>query len=335
MSFLPSESFRPAVGLEHPHAQTLYAHLARSSRRPRLTRERFETPDGDFVDVDVRRPALKGAPWVLVLHGLEGSSRAGYVAAILRGAAERGWGAAALNFRGCSGEENRLPRFYHSGDTGDATYVLGRLRDRISGPIFAVGFSLGGNVLLRLLAETGASAPVDAAVAISVPYDLGECARALDSSRGLGSVYRLRFLQALKVKALRKWRRHRSAFDAMKILLARGIHGYDDVVTSVLHGYANAAEYYDRCSSAPVVGQIRRPTLLISAADDPLVPTPVPKAAYQNRALSVVVTSHGGHVGFVAGSALRPRYWAEEQAMRYLDQCSREVLSLEPRQGTP
>lgn len=323
MRFTPSEPFKPATGLEHPHAQTIYAHLTRSARRPALTRERFETPDGDFVDVDLRRPALKGAPWVFVLHGLEGSSRAGYVAAILRGAAERGWGAAALNFRGCSGEENRLPRFYHSGDTGDAIYVLSKLRDRIAGPTFGVGFSLGGNVLLRLMGETGANAPLDAAVAISVPYDLRECARTLDTSTGLSAIYRVRFLQTLKLKALRKWRRHRSAFDAIRIIRAKGIHGYDDAVTSVIHGYANAAEYYEKCSSGPVLGQIRKPTLLISASDDPLVPTPVPRAAYDNPAISVVVTEHGGHVGFLAGSAVRPRYWAEDQALHYLDAVAR------------
>ena len=319
MSFTPAEPFRPAVGLAGPHAQTIFANLARPAARPPLTRERWDTPDEDFVDVDSfeGRP---GAPHVVVLHGLEGSSRAGYVAAVLRGAAARGWGASALNFRSCSGAPNRQLRLYHSGETSDARWVLRRLRARVKGPLVAVGFSLGGNVLCRLLEEDGTQAPVAAAVAVSVPYDLAACARQLDAGGGVHAVYRVRFLRSLKAKARAKARRFPGAFDVARMEAARGVWEFDDVVTGPVHGFRDAAHYYAEASSGPHVGDIRVPTLLLSAEDDPMVPAPVvPPAARANPRLTVVTTAHGGHVGFVAGSPLRPRFWGDAQALAFLD----------------
>jgi len=316
-SFQPSESFRPAAFLESPHAQTVYAALLRPVRTPALFRERWDTPDGDFVDVDFL-PAPPQAPHLLILHGLEGSAKASYVGELLRGAQRRGWGAAALNFRGCSGEQNRLARFYHSGDTADAHFVANRLRSRIRGPLFGVGFSLGGNVLLALLARTGEDAPLDAAAAVSVPYDLAACARALDSGAGLYRLYRLWFLRSLRRKALRKLRKHPGIFDGRTVSAARGIEAFDAAVTAPLHGFRDAADYYAQSSSGPLLGQIRRPTLLINAKDDPLAVSPLPEVAISNSLLAAVQPDHGGHVGFVAGSILRPRYWAERTALEFL-----------------
>ncbi len=315
--FEPSESFRPAAYLNSPHAQTLFAALRRPVKGPALLRERWDTPDSDFVDIDFL-PAPAQAPHLLILHGLEGSAKAAYVSELLRGAQQRGWGAAALNFRGCSGEQNRLARFYHSGDTGDALFVASRLRSRISGPLFGVGFSLGGNVLLVSLARSGQDAPLDAAVAISVPYDLAACARALDSGTGLYRLYRLWFLRSLRRKALRKLREHPGIFDGRRVGATRGIEAFDAAVTAPLHGFRDAADYYAQSSSGPLLGQIRRPTLLISAKDDPLAGSPVPDGAVDNPSLTTVQPDHGGHVGFVAGSILHPRYWAERIALEFL-----------------
>jgi predicted alpha/beta-fold hydrolase len=317
LRFEPAEPFRPAAHIESPHAQTLFAALMRSVRAPRLLRERWDTPDDDFVDIDFL-PAPSNAPHLLVLHGLEGSAKASYVAELLRGAHLRGWGAAALNFRCCSGEQNRLARFYHSGETGDALFVASRLRSRISGPLFGVGFSLGGNVLLLLLARAGRDAPLDAAAAISAPYDLHACARVLDSGRGIYRLYRWSFLHSLRRKALRKLRQHPGIFNAKLVRAARGIEAFDDAVTAPLHGFRDAGDYYAQSSSGPLLGQIRRPTLLINAKDDPLAPAPLPQGALSNPSLAAVLTERGGHVGFVAGSIRRPRYWAERQALDFL-----------------
>ncbi len=318
--FQPTEPFTPARGLRSAHAQTVFASLARSAKVPPLRRERWETPDGDFVDVDVLtgQPA---APALLVLHGLEGSSRSGYVAAVLRGVAARGWSAFAMNFRSCSGEPNRLPRSYHSGATEDPAWALRRLKERHGGPLHAVGFSLGGNVLLRLLAEEGEACLLSRAVAVSVPFDLSRCASELDRPGDPWALlYRARFLRTLKRKALEKAERHAGALSVERIRAARGLRDFDDAVTAPLHGYQSAAEYYARCSSAPVLDRIRRPTLLISALDDPFCPFEVPASARANPRVQVLSTRHGGHVGFVAGSLWRPRFWAEAQALAFLEQ---------------
>lgn len=318
MPFSPSEPFVPAFGLGSAHAQTIFASFFRPSDTPPMRRERWELPDGDFLDVD-RLDAPPSAPHLLLLHGLEGSSKAGYIAAILRGAAAQGWGAVALNFRSCSGELNRLPRFYHSGETGDALYALERLRAETSGPWFGVGFSLGGNVLLRLMAETGENAPLDAAAAVSVPFDLLRCARALDQGKGFTAIYRRVFLRSLKEKALEKERCHPGALDARAVREADGIEAYDDAVTAKLHGFGTAAAYYQACSSGPALTRIRKPTLILSAADDPLVPLEsLPVEARENPALSIVIAPAGGHVGFVSGSVVRPRFWAEDQVLGFL-----------------
>lgn len=312
-------TFRPAPGLASPHLQTVFASLFRPRATPPLVRQRLATPDGDFLDVD-RLMADPAAPHLLILHGLEGSSRAGYVAAILRRAAARGWGAVAMNFRSCSGELNRLPRFYHSGETGDPRFVFERVAEEVRGPWAGVGFSLGGNVLLRLLAEQEDRAPFVAAAAVSVPFDLLRCARALDESRGFWmTIYRERFLRSLKRKALAKAQLHPGHFDVGRIRTARGIEAWDDVVTAPVHGWSTAADYYAACSSGPALGRIRRPTLLLSSLDDPLVPPDsLPDDALENPALTVVRTERGGHVGFVAGTALRPRFWADDRVVEFL-----------------
>ncbi|MBJ6759676.1 hydrolase [Myxococcaceae bacterium JPH2] len=319
MSFEPTEPFVPASGLSNTHAQTIYASLVRPTHVPPLRRERRELPDGDFVDLDTFDGA-RGAPHVVVLHGLEGSSRAGYVTEVLRGAAKRGWGATALNFRSCSGEPNRLARSYHSGEIGDALTIIQDARTRATGPLLAVAFSLGANVLCRLLEELGDDSPVDAATAISAPYDLDACCRKLDGGGPFHLIYRQRFLNTLKVKARDKLRRFPGAFDGRAMEAARTIRGFDDAVTSVLHGFRDAAHYYAEASSGPRLHAIRRPTLLLSAEDDPMLESPViPLQARDNPHLSVALTRTGGHVGFVGGSPWRPRFWAEAQAFAFFE----------------
>jgi predicted alpha/beta-fold hydrolase len=301
--FQPTQPFVPALGLANEHAQTIYASLVRPTHAPTARRERRELPDGDFVDVDTF-DGPRGAPHVVTLHGLEGSSRAGYITAI--------------NFRSCSGEPNRLARSYHSGDIHDALLVLNEVRARVTGPLFAVGFSLGANVLCRLLEEQGENAPVDAAASISAPYDLDACCRKLDGPGPFHRLYRERFLRTLKGKAREKLRRFPGAFDKRALEAARSIRAFDDAVTAPLHGFRDATHYYAEASSGPRLHAIRRPTLLLSAADDPMLEAPViPASASDNPLLSVVLTEHGGHVGFVAGRAHRPHFWAEAQVLEF------------------
>ena len=320
---MTSPPFQRAAWLPGPHLGTVYASVARPFPRPRFRRERWDLPDGDFVDVDRLEGAGRGAPVLVISHGLEGSSRAAYVRGLAAAAARRGLSVAAWNFRGCSGEPNRLLRQYHSGETGDLGAVVDRLSAEDPGrPIALAGFSLGGNQLVKWLGERGDDLPaaVRSAVAISVPFDLALCAIALDGPGFWPWIYRERFLRRLRRKALRKAADHPGRIDAAAVRRTTTFSGYDGLVTAPLHGFESAEDYWTRSSSAQFIAGVRRPLLLLSADDDPLVPAralPV-EAAGLNPVVTLEVTSGGGHVAFVSGAPWNPGFWAEERAMDFL-----------------
>jgi predicted alpha/beta-fold hydrolase len=322
------DDFTPAWWLPGPHLQAIGARLLRPRGGVRCERERLELADGDFVDLDwvseaAGRSPRSDAPLVLVLHGLEGSSSSDYVLETHRALARRGLASAALNFRSCSGEPNRLPRLYHSGDTGDAAAVFTLLRGRFPGRrLGAIGFSLGGNVLLKLLGECGGGvrerlAP-DAAVAISVPFDLAAGITTLE--HGLGPIYQHYFLRKLRRKLRLKAAVLRGHVDVDALLAVRSLRRFDDLGTAVLHGFADSADYYRRASSKPFLEAIRVPTLLIHAADDPFLPSSaIPRAEVQaNPHLDAIFPEHGGHCGFVSGPPWAPVFWAEQTAAAFL-----------------
>jgi uncharacterized protein len=286
-----------------------------------LRRERVTTPDGDFVDLDWLDAPSADAPLLLLLHGLEGSCRSHYVSGLLHRARARGWSAVVLNFRSCSGEPNRLPRFYHSGDTDDLDEIVRLLTTREPGrPIVAAGISLGGNVLLKWLGEQDEAVPpaLAAAVAISVPFDLEQCARTLD--RGFQKwVYTANFMRTFRQKVRAKVAQHGAFVDLAAVRRARTFAAYDRAVTAPLHGFADEVDYWHRASCGPYLARVRRPTLLISAIDDPFVPPsalPDPAALPPNVVLEL--TERGGHVGFVEGWPWRVTSWAERRAVEYL-----------------
>jgi len=293
---------------------------------PALRRERLATPDGDFVDLDwLDADATAGAPLLLVLHGLEGSTASHYVRALLARAGARGWRAVSLNFRSCSGEMNRLPRFYHSGDTGDLDHVVRVLTARAPGVrLGVVGVSLGGNVLLKWLGEREADVPPQliGAVAISAPFALAPCARALDQGFRR-RVYTANFLRTMRAKAERKAARDpgfSALVDLRSALRARTFAEYDRAVTAPLNGFVDEMDYWVRASSAPYLSRIRCPALLVNALDDPIVPSsalPDPKALPPS--VRVEFSARGGHVGFIEGGwPWRPRSWVERRAIEFL-----------------
>ena len=317
-------AFRPARLLANAHAQTIAGRLLRRAPAPRFERERIELPDGDFVDLDHVATKKLGddAPVVLLMHGLEGSARRGYAVNTYGELAIRGVRAVGLNFRSCSGEINRNARFYHSGDTADIEHVLRLLAERYPGATRgAIGFSLGGNAMLKLLGELGqdAAALISAAVAISVPYDLGAGADGLDRSR-IGRFYTARFIASLVAKAEAKAAQLGDICDIERIRGSRSFRDFDDAATAPIHGFADAADYYTRSSSIHYLHGIRVPTLLLHAADDPFLPGEYfpHDQVVRNRWLRAVVTAAGGHVGFIEGTPWKPRFWAEEEAAKYL-----------------
>ena len=316
---MEAEAFRPAWGTSGPQRQTVLAFLLRRPASPPLRRERLTTPDEDFLDLDWLE-ARAERPHVLILHGLEGSAGAGYVRATLREVAARGWGAVAMSWRSCSGEPNRALRSYSSGETGDPRFVLRHLRAAgVRGPLLAIGFSLGANALLKMLAEDGERTLLDAGVAVSAPFDLDACANALDTPFGPAAIYRRHFLHTLKWKALAKLRAHPSSgLDAQAVRAARRLRAFDDAFTAPSNEYRDAEDYYARAASGPVLGAIRRPVLCISAEDDPMIPAATLPPPVPGPYLRWLRTARGGHVGFLAGSLLRPRWWAEAQAVAFL-----------------
>jgi predicted alpha/beta-fold hydrolase len=329
---LVAETASAAWWARGAHLQTTWGRLGRSRRLVTFRRELLTTPDDDELVLDhVDGP--EAAPRVLLLHGLEGSSYSVYAQGLARLLARAGWRTTVLNFRSCARDPlrlsralpNRRPRLYHSGETSDLGFVVKTLSARDGHkPLFAVGVSLGGNVLLKWLGEVGARSPVEGAVTISVPYDLAAAARHLE--RGSRRFYVSGFLKTLKLKALDVVRRFPDVeavtrLDVQRIRRARTFFEFDDAATAPLHGFAGADDYYRRSSSLRFLGQIEIPTLCLSSADDPFLPAAVierARAAASDE-VSILSTPWGGHAGFISGPwPWRPLYWAEESAVSWL-----------------
>ena len=312
-----AQLFRPAWWCRGPHGQTLAgALLRRRIRLPDLRREPWETPDGDFLEVD-QLPGGADGPILVILHGLEGSSSTPQVRGFLAGANRRGWRALAVNFRSCGGRTNRLRRSYHGGDTADLHWILQRsVASHPHTTIFCLGLSLGGNVLLKYLGEQANAAlpAVKAAAAICAPFDLAASAAAFEADFW-NRVYMRRLVRSLKRKTCAKLRSFPDLVDAQRLEKVRTIRDFDALVTAPANGFPSADAYWSASSCAPFLPLIRRPVLLINALDDPLVPAhTLPRAAVAaNPQLAPLFPRHGGHLGFIAGRfPTRPVFWAEE-----------------------
>ncbi|VTU19810.1 putative hydrolase [Variovorax sp. PBS-H4] len=271
---------------------------------PAYRRERWATPDGDFIDVDflaAQGPAPR--PLLVLFHGLEGSSKSHYAEAFAAHAMARGWDYAVPHFRGCSGEINLAPRAYHSGDFEEVGWILGRLRERQAGPMLAAGVSLGGNALLRWVEEAGSEAAkvVRAVASISAPLDLAAGGAAI--GQGFNRlVYTRMFLGSMKPKALAKLAQHPGLFDREALMAAADLHAFDNVFTAPLHGFRDTDDYWRRASAKPHLGAIRIPALVVNATNDPFVPAAsLPRPEEAGRHVTLWQPAHGGHVGFPMG----------------------------------
>jgi len=322
-----SETFQPAWWLPGPHLQTLWNPFFRKAPRLERRRERLWLADGDFIDLDWHGPHEATAPLVLVLHGLTGSSNSLYVLGLQQQLAAQGWASVAINWRGCSGEPNLLPRAYHSGASDDLAEVIGHLQaSRPMAPLHAVGYSLGGNVLLKYLGETAASCPLRKAVAVSVPFRLDQCADRI--GLGFSRVYQAHFMKAMVAYVRDKQQRFQreGLLNHLGALQSLGpLHGmrtfwdFDGRFTAPLHGYSDAQDYYRRASSRYYLPAIMTPTLLIQAADDPFVfRHSVPEPTELAATTTLELHRRGGHVGFVEGTPRRPRYYLERRIPQWL-----------------
>jgi hypothetical protein len=310
-------AFRPAWWLPGPHLQTLYPSLFRARKAPPLTRERVELPDGDFVDLDWTRQT--DGMVVLILHGLGGSIDSHYTGGMLSALSRDGYTAALMYFRGCSGEPNRLSRSYHSGETGDLDFIIRHiLRLQPEKKVAVIGYSLGGNVLLKWLGEQGAAAPATTAVTISVPFDLNSAALKLE--QGLSQIYQKHLLQRLRESVVTRSRLHAMPFPVERLGELRTFRQFDHAITAPLHDFNGVDDYYERSSSKQFLKRIAIPTLVLQAKDDPFLPeTALPVAAELSNTVTLEVSRRGGHVGFITGlHPLQPAYWLEQRILQHL-----------------
>lgn len=324
---IENAAFRPAWWLRGPHRQTLWAALARRKPEVALRRERIELPDGDFIDLDWTDGADAGAgdsPLIIVVHGLEGSSKSGYARGILAAAVKRKWRGVVMHFRGCSGEPNRLARSYNAGDTDDFDFLIKILRQReAQTKIAAVAYSLGGNMLLKWLGENGYQAPLDAAAAVCVPFLLETAA--LRMQRGLSRIYQYRLLHDMRASYRRKFGANtlQGPVDPGRLGALDDFFKFDDKVTAPLHGYEGVEDYYRRASCRQYLKYIAIPTLILHARDDPfMLPRAIPEAEELAPSIRLELSRYGGHVGFVEGVLpWRPRYWLEQRIPDFLESC--------------
>lgn len=295
--------------------------------RPRLPLElrleRLDTPDGDFLDL-YHLSGKADTPLLVLLHGLEGSLRSHYIHGLLDEASRRGWRAAVLIFRSCGGSLNRTRRFYHSGETTDLAFTIDHLiSSYIDAELILAGVSLGGNVLLKYLGENESRVPsrIRAAAAVSVPYDLGKAASHID--RGFAKIYQRSFIRSLQLKAIAKLEQFPDLMRREQIQSIRTMRDFDNYITAPLHGFRDADDYYTSSSAIKWLHGIRVDTLLLSAVDDPFLPSQVlddvRDAAEHNPSLYLEFTPKGGHVGFVGGaSPFQPDYYMERRVGNFL-----------------
>lgn len=319
-------TFKPAWWLKNRHLQTLYPALCRKISSPLLRRERLTTPDGDFIDIDWCGEGNK--PLVILLHGLTGSSQSVYIKGLQTVLLTHNFRSVTLNFRGCSGEANHSARCYHSGETEDINFLYQKLRQREPDTAFAaIGFSLGGNVLLKWLGEQGEKLDLFAAIAVSVPLVLSTCATKLDL--GFSKIYRANLLKELKIYISDKQQHleflgHQHEADKIKALgdlsQITSFWEYDERIVARLHGFKNAHDYYHRSSSRQFLKAITMPTLIIQAVDDPFMTAEViPQREELSCHVQLEVTQGGGHVGFVSGkNPFKPLYWLEKRIPEFL-----------------
>jgi len=309
--------FKPATFAKNPHSQTILGRFLRPNPGLHATAERLELADGDFVDLF----HIDGnGPVVLIVHGLAGSIKSGYARALLGRIKEKNWHGVFIQLRGYGTEPNRLPRFYHGGDTSDVVFALNHLKRRFPHKsVFVVGYSIGANIVLKMLGEYGHTGPVTAAIAVSVPFVLQEAVGRLDV--GFSKLYQWSLLRELKHNIFEKFSAGNAPVDIERLKQCRNFYQFDNTVTAPLHGFKNADDYYQRSSCRQFLGAIRTPTLIVHSSDDPFMTA---KVIPRNKELSCHVqlelSTSGGHVGFLSGTLGAVDFWLENRIIDFIQQ---------------
>jgi uncharacterized protein len=318
--------FKPAFGLANRHFQTLYSALFVKDLQLEIEIEQFELDDGDFLECTWHHKAKanRNKPIVALFHGLAGSYKSAYIQGIMRALGREDFSVVLMHFRGCSGKQNRLPRAYHSGDTYDAKLLLGHLRKSYPDSLlFAVGYSLGGNMLLKMLGEYGISSPLSAAVSVSAPMQLEVGANQMN--RGFSKFYQAYLIEDLKKSLLEKYKLHDMKsfinIDEEGVKKLNTFWEFDNAYTAPIHGFSSADDYYAKSSAKQFLNYIQTDTLIIQALDDPFMTQAVlPREGQYSKKVKLETHPHGGHVGFIGGTIFKPEFYLEKRILSYFKQ---------------
>lgn len=317
MPFLEKSSYTPPYILKNTHLQTILPTLFRKIKKVRYSRERIDTPDKDFIDLDWQ--ANGNSRCAILIHGLEGHSHRAYVLGMARAFSKRGWDTVSMNLRGCSGEPNRQLRFYHHGVTDDLYTVIKHVVGMGYTDINITGFSLGANMILKYLGEKQFPVPrqLSSSVAISAPCDLVACALRMDSDSS--EFYRRRFLNMLLKKMLIKKKLFPDKIDIDGYQKIKKFREFDDRFTAPIHGFYSARDYYEKAGSLQFLKSIESPVLVINAKDDPfLTPGCFPlEIARRNNSVYFEIPENGGHMGFVSFNK-KGEYWHESRTLKFV-----------------
>ena len=311
-------SFNPVWWLSNPHIQTLWPTFFRTLPRVNTAIHRLELNDGDFLDLAIT--PLKNKPIVIILHGLEGSLDSPYAKPLIKALDNTGYGVCFVHFRGCSGEVNRLSRSYHSGDTGDLQSVVNYLQENNSQGVFAViGFSLGGNALLKWMGEQGNKSMVKTAIAVSVPFTLSDAGDRLEKS--FSRIYQQHLVSRCQKKYTLKFATKRSPLESIDVKKLNTFYSFDDQITAPLNGFDGADDYYKQSSSRQFLKHIRKPTLILHSKDDPFMwEHTVPTEDELSPVVQLELSESGGHVGFIDGThPFNIEYWLDQRIVKWLD----------------
>jgi hypothetical protein len=320
---MTTNPFKPAFGLSNRHIQTSFSTLFRRQKAPKTKIEKFELKDGDFVECfwNNRENLRDNKPIVVLFHGLTGSFKSPYIQGMINRLQKADATSVLMHFRGCSGKPNRLPRSYHSGDTADAKEWLEYLANKYpTNQIYTVGYSLGGNMLLKLLGELGDRSLIKKAISISAPMELEISAKSI--SKGLSKIYQYRIIKELKATLLEKYAQHDMksllGIDKEDVKKFRTFFEFDEAYTAPIHGFSSAKEYYRLSSSKQYLRDITTDTLILHALDDPFMSAKVlPRADEVSQSTTLEIYPCGGHVGFISGNLFRQKYWLEDRVVEY------------------
>ena len=326
-----SQGFVPMLGFSNPHFQTILPTLLNKNETVTYEHQQLDLPDGDFLDLAwFKRPQTDERPIIVIFHGLEGSVHSPYAFRMMRALDVVGFNSVVMHYRGCFGTENRHARAYHSGETGDGRFFIETLVSRYpKRPIGAVGYSLGGNMLMKMQGEWGSASPLFAAVSVSAPLQLALSAEHIN--RGVSRFYQRLLMKSLKRRLLEKFEYH----DYKKLIglekevipKLKSFWEYDDHFTGPIHGFKDAAEYYQRSSAFQFLPNITIPTLIIHAKDDPFMPPEIlPSQESLPQNITLEVSAHGGHVGFVGGTIYRPVYWLQDRIPSFFTKILQEHI---------